>query len=303
VFLRGRLPGSFPAFAINLTTFAKKVPGVDRGFGGKYFMQLWTQGTSRLGLALLGAASVCAIAGLVSGFIPEAGQGAELSPAEVVALRFPSGWEQPAVAEVEPTPPSAPAAVQTSSPAKLAARPRPTTAQPVELSETRNAVRSSADSIFSPYPTYALASASSDPVRLPEQALGYADPRNDSTVAASSPAAVERRAAPHPKEPNGLFNSAQLASIKERLQLSPDQEQLWPPVEAALRAIGYRYNRGAQGARKGDTRTAVVAPTSEEVQRLKSAATPLIMTMREDQKREVRTLVHLLGLEQLAAQF
>jgi hypothetical protein len=29
----------------------------------------------------------------------------------------------------------------------------------------------------------------------------------------------------------------------------------------------------------------------------------LIMTMREDQKSEVRTLVHLLGLEQLAAQF
>jgi hypothetical protein len=265
-------------------------------------MQLWTQGTSGLSLALLGAAGACAIAGLVSGFTPEAGQAAELSPAEIVALRFPSGWEQPAVAEVEPTLPSAPAAVQTSSPAKLAARPRPTTAQAVELSETRNAVRSSADSIFSPYPTYALASASSEPVRLPEQALGYADPRNDST-AAPAPSPVERRAAPRPKEPNGLFNSAQLASIKERLQLSPDQEQLWPPVEAALRAIGYRYNRGAQGARKGDTRTAVVAPTNEEVQRLKSAATPLIMTMREDQKREVRALVHLLGLEQLAAQF
>jgi hypothetical protein len=267
-------------------------------------MQLWMQRTSRLGLASLGMAGACAIAGLVSGFAPEAGQGAELSPAEIVALRFPSSWETPA----EPTLPVASSPSLPTPALKSASPPRPA-AQPNELAETRNAVtrspvHASASSIFSPYPTYTVASASSEPVQLPEQALGYADTRNESTGAVRAPAApAERRAAPRPKEPSGLFNSAQLASIKERLQLSTEQEQLWPPVEAALRAIGYRYNHAAQGARKGEARTAAVAATSEDVQRLKSAAIPLIMTMREDQKREVRSLVHLLGLEQLAAQF
>jgi hypothetical protein len=47
----------------------------------------------------------------------------------------------------------------------------------------------------------------------------------------------------------------------------------------------------------------MVDPNGPEVQRLKSAAIPLIMTMREEQKREVRNLAHLMGLESVAAQF
>jgi hypothetical protein len=39
------------------------------------------------------------------------------------------------------------------------------------------------------------------------------------------------------------------------------------------------------------------------VQRLKSAAFPLIMSMNEDQKREVRMLAQLMGLQQVAASF
>jgi len=39
------------------------------------------------------------------------------------------------------------------------------------------------------------------------------------------------------------------------------------------------------------------------VQGLVAAATPLVLTLREEQKREVRTLAHLVGLEQLASQF
>ena len=41
----------------------------------------------------------------------------------------------------------------------------------------------------------------------------------------------------------------------------------------------------------------------DDVERVKSAAMPLIMSLREDQKREVRMLAHVMGLEKIAAQF
>ena len=47
----------------------------------------------------------------------------------------------------------------------------------------------------------------------------------------------------------------------------------------------------------------MIDPNSPEVARLKSAAFPLIMSLREDQKREVRQLAHTMGLAQVAAQF
>ncbi len=47
---------------------------------------------------------------------------------------------------------------------------------------------------------------------------------------------------------------------------------------------------------------APIDPDSEEVQQLKSAAMPLLFQLREDQKREVRSLARLIGLEKVAAQ-
>jgi hypothetical protein len=41
---------------------------------------------------------------------------------------------------------------------------------------------------------------------------------------------------------------------------------------------------------------------SPEVQRLTWAAMPLLMRMREDQKREVRTLARVIGLDSVASQ-
>eukprot|EP01035_Chromulina_nebulosa_P049479 gene49479-biopygen34689 len=40
-----------------------------------------------------------------------------------------------------------------------------------------------------------------------------------------------------------------------------------------------------------------IDPDSEEVQQLKSAAMPLLFQLREDQKREVRALARIIGLE------
>jgi hypothetical protein len=96
-----------------------------------------------------------------------------------------------------------------------------------------------------------------------------------------------------------LLSDAQIAGIKDRLKLSPDQESYWPGVENALRAIA----RKLHATRQADPHAAMAAidPDSAEVQQLKSAAMPLLFQLREDQKREVRALARLIGLEQVAA--
>ena len=101
-----------------------------------------------------------------------------------------------------------------------------------------------------------------------------------------------------------VLNDAQIASIKSRLHLSPDQEQMWPAVEAALRSIAYSKSR--DGRRKGGGATsaevASLDPYGPEVQGLKSAAFPLIMSFSDEQRSEVRGIAHVMGLDQLASQ-
>ena len=43
-----------------------------------------------------------------------------------------------------------------------------------------------------------------------------------------------------------MFDDAQLASIKRRLNLTADQEQMWPAVAVALRNIGVEREREAR---------------------------------------------------------
>ena len=62
--------------------------------------------------------------------------------------------------------------------------------------------------------------------------------------------------------------------------------------------------QGRSDERKGaddSTGDGSIDPNSPEVQRLKSAAMPLLMQMRDDQKREVRQLAHVIGLADVAA--
>jgi len=97
-----------------------------------------------------------------------------------------------------------------------------------------------------------------------------------------------------------LLSDAQIAGIKDRLKLTPDQEYYWPGIENALRAV----SRKIQAARLSDPNNAAavkIDPDGAEVQELKSAAMPLLFQLREDQKREVRSLARLIGLEKVAA--
>ena len=96
-----------------------------------------------------------------------------------------------------------------------------------------------------------------------------------------------------------LLSDVQIAGIKERLKLSSYQESYWPAVENALRAVA----RKIHATRQADPSATgvIIDPDAEEVQQLKSAAMPLLFQLREDQKREVRTLARLIGLEKVAA--
>src|SRR5579871_5369350 len=67
---------------------------------------------------------------------------------------------------------------------------------------------------------------------VPAGALAYASPTADepASTPSAAPAPKHPSVAAHPAMPsNQVLNSAQIASIKERLKLSAYQDQLWPP--------------------------------------------------------------------------
>jgi hypothetical protein len=104
---------------------------------------------------------------------------------------------------------------------------------------------------------------------------------------------------PPPQKTYALLSDAQIAGIKERLNLSSDQESYWPAVESALRAVARKIHATRQGDPNANGMP--IDPDAAEVQQLKSAAMPLLFQLREDQKREVRALARIIGLEKVAA--
>jgi hypothetical protein len=103
------------------------------------------------------------------------------------------------------------------------------------------------------------------------------------------------------KRPNtyALLSDEQIAGVKERMKLTAYQEQHWPAIEAALRKIAAKLHKGSKAG--ADVVPVSLDPNSPEVQDLKTAAMPLLFTLTEDQKREVRTLARVIGLEAVAS--
>src|SRR5215510_7284325 len=133
--------------------------------------------------AVIGAVIVASLAGLLVGW--SEAQSKDLTPAEVVALRFPSAWSN------------------------LSARQAPAV----------SAVAKQHQILFDPNPSYELASADSRPV-IPSGVLAYADPVEAvSSAAARAPEArpAEKKAPPRTAKPdNHILNDAQISSIKVR---------------------------------------------------------------------------------------
>jgi hypothetical protein len=154
----------------------------------------------------------------------------------------------------------------------------------------------------------AVAPAAAEPAptgTIPAEPLRQAfapTPAPEAEAAKAVEAAAQARAKVGAKPPvqktYTLLSDAQIAGIKERLKLSESQEYYWPAVENALRAVA----RKLHATRQTDPNVAAaIDPDSAEVEQLKSAAMPLLFQLREDQKREVRSLARLIGLEKVAA--
>jgi hypothetical protein len=162
--------------------------------------------------------------------------------------------------------------------------------------------------LFSPQPL--VASAPQAPAQPPQATMQMASAEQalpQPAPAAKRPNIKPAVAAVHNRDDRAaglMLNDAQIASIKTRLHLTPDQEQMWPAVEAALRNIAYTRSREAQrhGA-PANTQVASADADGVDVRDLKSAAIPLIMSFNSEQKDEVRNLAHVMGLDQLATQF
>jgi hypothetical protein len=172
-----------------------------------------------------------------------------------------------------------------------------------EAKKDRLAVATLALAAFEPPQTDATVS---EPLRQAFASSRPAEVEAPKIVAApvaTPPLPPQRRklaAKPPPQKSYALLSDVQIAGIKERLKLSSDQESYWPAVESALRAIA----RKIHATRQTDPNAtgAPIDPDSVEVQQLKAAAMPLLFQLREDQKREVRMLARLIGLEKVASQ-
>jgi hypothetical protein len=147
--------------------------------------------------------------------------------------------------------------------------------------------------LFSPHPMIQVAAIQ---VPAPQQvATASPRPAEPTKSAVTAPA---RPKAPAANRHNTVLNEAQIASIKQRLNLTPDQERMWPAVEVALRKLGYAKKNGGQ--RRDHAPNALPTELAGgDVQELKSVATPLIMSFSQEQERELRLLAQIAGLEKL----
>src|SRR5262249_7452263 len=182
---------------------------------------------------------------------------ADMAPSDCVNLRFPADW---ADAAVEPV--------------------------------SRMLALASADSdisLFSPRPTYAATDADA-PARL------EAMPRPRPAEAPAKVALASAAAKPVKPRSNHVLNDSQIASIKKRLNLTPDQERYWPAVEAELRKMEYNKKSAS-----GGSHMASIDMSKVNVEGLKSAGYPLVTSFSDDQRRELKSLAHLLGLESVMA--
>jgi len=114
-------------------------------------------------------------------------------------------------------------------------------------------------------------------------------------------------------EDRAAFTDARIAAVHAGLKLNPDQENLWPPVEAAVRDFAkLRIDRAnarinakpddSQDAQKADDpvarlreRADNMATSAAALKKIADAADPLYKTLDDGQKRRLAVLTHMEG--------
>ena len=110
-------------------------------------------------------------------------------------------------------------------------------------------------------------------------------------------------------EDRAAFADARIAAVKAGLKLTPDQEKLWPPLEAAVRDFAkLRIDRAnaRMNAEKDDSsqkpddpvarlreRADNMATSAAAMKKIADAADPLYKTLDDGQKRRLAVLTHM----------
>jgi hypothetical protein len=186
-----------------------------------------------------------------------------------------------------------------------AAKPMPTAAAPAPAAPAPSVVGSS-DIRPTRVKTIPMVLANIEPaIQQNQSAMAYAEPTpppaTKAPVIAATPKpkpAPVKAAKPAASDDDHLvLSNGQIDRIKTALALTPDQEGYWPAIAEELRAIAKQQPKrtAAKGAPPPKLHV-----DDESVQRLYSAAAPLIMRLREDQKQTVRQLALMLGLQEVA---
>jgi hypothetical protein len=177
-----------------------------------------------------------------------------------------------------------------------------------ELQSTRPPARASLTS--TPSAPRKPAAAVPVPIAAPKMAaLPPSPPPAKAETSGSNPSATavgpnKTVAPPKPKEPSVLATMhAQIAQMKTALKLTRDQEPYWPPVEALLRDIARQQAKlRSAAARSGaNGKPAKMIIHDADMQRLTSVAFPLLMALREDQRRDALRLAQAMGFETVGA--
>ena len=206
------------------------------------------------GFAVLALTAAAWFAGTYHARLSGASDQADLSASEAIDLRFPEDWRSGGAS-------------------------------------VREDAFASSDALwFQPTPLYPIKSEAEASARFSADLTAFVrEPEADMPEANTKPL----KAAAHARRrSNAVLSEAQLAGIKNRLNLTPEQERYWPAIAAELRKMEYRKEADAQGVH-----TASVDTSKMDVAKLKSAGLPLVMSFDDEQKDQFKGLVHLLGIE------
>jgi hypothetical protein len=103
-----------------------------------------------------------------------------------------------------------------------------------------------------------------------------------------------------------VIKEAHIARLRAALNLTPEQQKYWAPVESALRALARQQAREEASAgvvQRMSDRASAMAGTAVHLKRLVSAAAPLIKVLDESQKRSAMTFARNAGFGHLAQAF
>lgn len=107
------------------------------------------------------------------------------------------------------------------------------------------------------------------------------------------PADVRKQKPPRPAvdhKYDGVFTMDEIRKLKTAMHLSPDQEPYWPPVASLLRELGRQQMAQVDAGQKKDLDLGM-----DMMQRFYTSASPLLQSLREDQKVQIRRLAKDMG--------